>query len=50
MKQRLILCLLLPALAFESDEPVSKLNGAFRQTKNKYKAMTTGKPAIRSWV
>ena len=32
--------MLLPVLAFESDAPVSKLNGAFRQTKNKYGAMT----------
>lgn len=40
MKKFLILLTLLPALAFESDEPVSKLNGAFRQTKNKFGAMT----------
>ncbi|WP_420147700.1 hypothetical protein [Spirosoma sp.] len=35
---------LLPILAFESDEPVGKLNGAFRQTKNKYGSMTDWKP------
>ena len=40
MKQFLILFALLLMLAFESDEPVSKLNGAFRQVKNKYGAMT----------
>lgn len=43
MKQLLIFFLLLPALAFESDEPVGKLNGAFRQTKNKYGSMTKWK-------
>jgi hypothetical protein len=43
MKRFLILLTLLPALAFESDEPVSKLNGAFRQTKNKYGSMTSWK-------
>ncbi len=41
--KRLLILLLLPILAFESDEPVSKLNGAFRQTKNKYGAMTEWK-------
>lgn len=35
---------LLSALALRSDEPVSKLNGAFRQTKNKYGSMTDWKP------
>ncbi|WP_157579125.1 hypothetical protein [Spirosoma montaniterrae] len=40
MKQFLLLLTLLPALVFESDEPASKLNGAFRQTKNKYGSMT----------
>lgn len=44
MKQFLFLLTLLPALAFESDEPVSKLNGVFRQTKNKYGSMTEWKP------
>ena len=43
MKHFLIFLALLPALSFESDEPVSKLNGAFRQTKNKYGAMTEWK-------
>ncbi len=38
------LLLLLPILlAMSADEPVSKLNGAFRQTKNKYGAMTEWK-------
>lgn len=36
--------LLLPLLALVADEPVSKLNGAFRQTKNKYGTMTEWKP------
>ncbi len=43
MNRLLILIILLPALALDSDEPVSKLNGAFRQTKNKYGAMTEWK-------
>ncbi|MBD2753279.1 hypothetical protein [Spirosoma validum] len=44
MKQlSILLTTLLPLLAFESDEPVSKLNGAFRQTKNKYGSMTNWK-------
>ncbi len=43
MKQLLIFLFLMPALAFESDEPVGKLNGAFRQTKNKYGNMTEWK-------
>ena len=43
MKPLLVLLAFLPALAFESDEPVQKLNGAFRQTKNKYGSMTTWK-------
>lgn len=42
-KQLLILFTLAAALAFKSDEPVGKLNGAFRQTKNKYGAMTEWK-------
>lgn len=41
MKQHLILlALLFSLLALRADEPVSKLNGAFRQTKNKYGTMT----------
>ena len=43
MIKQFLLLLMLPVLAFESDEPVSKLNGAFRQTKNKYGAMTEWK-------
>ncbi|MCY7355875.1 MAG: hypothetical protein LH609_00070 [Rudanella sp.] len=45
MKQLLFgfgLTLLLAALM--ADEPASKLNGAFRQTKNKYGSMTEWKP------
>jgi hypothetical protein len=43
MKYILSLASLVTILAFESDEPVSKLNGAFRQTKNKYGSMTEWK-------
>lgn len=45
MKKQLVFpfLFLLPALALVADEPVGKLNGAFRQTKNKYGAMTTWK-------
>jgi hypothetical protein len=43
MKSLLLFLILLPALAVESDEPVQKLNGAYRQTKNKYGSMTTWK-------
>lgn len=42
MNKRFFL-LLLPLLAFIADEPTSTLNGAFRQTKNKYGAMTEWK-------
>ena len=44
MKKLLIFALLLPALALMADQPVSSLNGAFRQTKNKYGDMTEWKP------
>lgn len=44
MKKHLLFALLLPALALVADEPVSQLNGAFRQTKNKYGTMTEWKP------
>ena len=43
MMLRLIFLMVLTVLAFESDEPVQKLNGAYRQTKNKYGSMTTWK-------
>ncbi|QIP13428.1 hypothetical protein G8759_12710 [Spirosoma aureum] len=43
IKYILSLTSLLTMLAFESDEPVNKLNGAFRQTKNKYGSMTEWK-------
>ncbi len=39
----LIFLTLVSTLVFESDELVQKLNGVFRQTKNKYGAMTTWK-------
>jgi hypothetical protein len=39
----LIFLTLVSTLAFESDEPVQKLNGAYRQTKNKYGSMKTWK-------
>ncbi len=44
MKRIFLLFVLLPVLAFEADEPVSKLNGAFRQIKNKYGTMTDWRP------
>lgn len=43
MKRMLIFLTLVSTLVFESDELVQKLNGVFRQTKNKYGAMTTWK-------
>lgn len=43
MKRLLFLGLITSLLALRTDEPVSKLNGAFRQTKNKYGTMTEWK-------
>lgn len=40
----LFIMVLLLFTAFVRDEPVGKLNGAYRQTKNKYGAMTDWKP------
>jgi len=42
-RQLLLILLTALLLAFAADEPVQKLNGAFRQTKNKYGAMTEWK-------
>ncbi|TAE30205.1 MAG: hypothetical protein EAZ91_10785 [Cytophagales bacterium] len=44
MKRVLLLLLTLSLLALRADEPVSKLNGAFRQVKNKFGTMTDWKP------
>lgn len=46
MKKLLLFLFLVPALALVADQPVSTLNGAFRQTKNKYGDMTEWKPRI----
>ena len=43
MKRLSFLLLITSLLSLSADEPVSKLNGAFRQTKNKYGAMTEWK-------
>ena len=44
MKKVLLICPIMAILtALVADEPVSKLNGAFRQTKNKFGSMTTWK-------